>query len=916
MTNEFKPRKGLLLEDNVKALFGDAGAEGEIYSDGTILHIADPATSTSVRVGTNVLIQPAGVNSFTFNATQMETFDKNVAIYREDASDPKLTFEDGDNGGAAAMGIDWTDSSFQIAYGTGNLGSGHFVIRSDGDIELRVGANQVANLTDDTNLVMGVGANYAGISAGVTVFGQDSGVALAAGGNYNTIFGSAAGASLTTGDNCTFLGYGAGAAVTGGNNLAIGYNAMAAANAGTDLIAIGREAGASATGMSFSVFVGSYAGNEAGTANASIFMGYEAGRYCSGASNVLVGHRAGVGVTAVTNGVNNVFVGHSAGAGLRTGANNVGIGHLAAEGITNGTYNVCVGDAAGQNITTGGNNILLGYHAGDSVTGSTGQIAIGYNALSSSNSASSIAIGSEAGADVTSALNVMIGGTVAQNATTMLQSVIIGYNACNTGICTGDQHVIIGESAAQDVTTAANLVIVGRGAGANLTNTTTSDNVFIGHSCANTLIDYGLGNTCVGFESFYTAEGGFGTECDYNSALGYETLRSLTTGDRNVAVGYQAGYGITTSAGNVCIGTQTGKTITTGSSNIAIGPASMSTGAAKTGSANIALGVSTLTIATTAAGNIAFGYQTMIGATTAFNNVAIGYQAIGLDIMTGSYNNAIGHTALANITSGFANNMMGHAAGFSLGNNTCFYNVGIGDYSCGGNATAGAINTRYNVAIGHQALRALKGTAVATDGNVFIGYRSGYQVSAGANYNVGVGHFAGNAVTTGDYNVSIGYNSDCAPTGSYGLALGTNAVCIATNEIRLGSANNTRLYSQAALTNWGAGTALVITATGLINAFVSSEKFKNTIEDIGSDESDKIMSLRPVTYRFDAQEDDRPERTRMGFIAEEVNEVYPDSVEYNEDGEPWSVNYIDLIAPMLAEIKKLRAEVDALKEGN
>ena len=54
----------------------------------------------------------------------------------------------------------------------------------------------------------------------------------------------------------------------------------------------------------------------------------------------------------------------------------------------------------------------------------------------------------------------------------------------------------------------------------------------------------------------------------------------------------------------------------------------------------------------------------------------------------------------------------------------------------------------------------------------------------------------------------------------------------------------------------------------------------------------------------------------IGLIAEEVNEIYPELVNYDKEGKPYSVKYNGLSVVLLDEVKKLRKEVKELKEKN
>jgi hypothetical protein len=85
---------------------------------------------------------------------------------------------------------------------------------------------------------------------------------------------------------------------------------------------------------------------------------------------------------------------------------------------------------------------------------------------------------------------------------------------------------------------------------------------------------------------------------------------------------------------------------------------------------------------------------------------------------------------------------------------------------------------------------------------------------------------------------------------------------------------------------------------------LSSERFKNNIVDTGS-QVDKISNLRPVTYETKSGEE------QYGLVAEEVAEVYPEFVRFDEDG-PKSVNYSRMVSVLIQSVKDLKKEVDRL----
>lgn len=104
----------------------------------------------------------------------------------------------------------------------------------------------------------------------------------------------------------------------------------------------------------------------------------------------------------------------------------------------------------------------------------------------------------------------------------------------------------------------------------------------------------------------------------------------------------------------------------------------------------------------------------------------------------------------------------------------------------------------------------------------------------------------------------------------------------------------------------------------------SSKRYKENItEDLGELDPEKLYDLPVVKFRFKddyiAKEDERAGKDVIGFIAEDVDELYPIAVRH-EDGkaEMWESNYIipammKLIQNQKKEIDELRARLDRLE---
>jgi hypothetical protein len=106
------------------------------------------------------------------------------------------------------------------------------------------------------------------------------------------------------------------------------------------------------------------------------------------------------------------------------------------------------------------------------------------------------------------------------------------------------------------------------------------------------------------------------------------------------------------------------------------------------------------------------------------------------------------------------------------------------------------------------------------------------------------------------------------------------------------------------------GTDLIITAGGRIAKKLSSIQYKDNVKELVYDSS-KLDKLRPVSYSYKL--DNVPD---IGLIAEEVDEVYPELINYDKEGKAESIKYHGLSVMLLDEVTKLRKEIKELKETN
>lgn len=98
-----------------------------------------------------------------------------------------------------------------------------------------------------------------------------------------------------------------------------------------------------------------------------------------------------------------------------------------------------------------------------------------------------------------------------------------------------------------------------------------------------------------------------------------------------------------------------------------------------------------------------------------------------------------------------------------------------------------------------------------------------------------------------------------------------------------------------------------LTVNGVITES-SSLKLKENVET-SEGNLEKVVNLRPVTYNKIGSQ-----TKELGLIAEEVAEVYPEFVQYDENGEPVGVHYSRLTAALIGAVKELTNQVQELNK--
>lgn len=368
-----------------------------------------------------------------------------------------------------------------------------------------------------------------------------------------------------------------------------------------------------------------------------------------------------------------------------------------------------------------------------------------------------------------------------------------------------------------------------------------------------------------------------------NVGLGRNTLKSITTGNANVAFGDNALSSSLTSTRNVAFGSLTLYKCTSGGANVAFGNNASENGTITSG--NVAVGSFALNNNKVFTSNIAIGVkalylQSSILPSNTGNNIAIGHSALySTNPSTGSngkYNIGIGFSALKDNTIGTFNLAIGYKAAIASQEENS--NIIIGN-----NAGATAIESKRNVIIGNGA----------------------FNTNAGLGSNIGIGYNAGF-----DYpqnNAVIIENSNSVTPLLAGVAY-QNKVGINRN-IALSGGNFFLTRTEALQVE---GEAFKTTAGG--NWIIPSDRrLKKNITPLNSEEIlNKILQMKGVTYEM---KDSTQKGRQYGFIAQELQEVFPTKVETNADGY-LSADYGSYTAIEIESIKALHKKITEIEQYN
>ncbi len=287
------------------------------------------------------------------------------------------------------------------------------------------------------------------------------------------------------------------------------------------------------------------------------------------------------------------------------------------------------------------------------------------------------------------------------------------------------------------------------------------------------------------------------------------------------------------------------------------------------------MGVSSLHVSSNDT-NTEFGYDAGTNVTNSHHNTSIGHLA-GNSILVGqNHNTFVGSTAGENLSSSAANTMLGSQAGSKMTSGAS--NLMVGN-SAGRDGLSGSFNTYVGTAAG--------ATNVGSS-NVLLGFAAGNNVSGNFSNKLHIDNPTfGTSLIYGDFATQeVGINWNVITSGILPNTLSVNGTA-----------------SKSVAGSWAGN---------------SDQRLKKNIQYLDSkDILNKVLEMKGVTYEWNDEQTGvtRPEGTMYGFIAQDLQKVWPDNVKKDNLGY-LEAAYGSYDAMFVEAFKELNKRIEDLEKEN
>lgn len=785
--------------------------------------------------------------------------------------------------------------------------------------------NQGSGLIGQTTSNQTTGNTWLGYQAGesssvvnTSIFlGQQVGI----GSNHidtSNFIGSLAGNSATNTLNVTFIGKESGKdSHHDTNSNFIGSSAGANALNINDSNLIGTQSGLGLTNSSYSNFIGHGSGEGSNIINGSSFLGTNAGNYMSNVGNsTFIGNSTGGaydepqyqyyngpneidGIFPVyTDGSGSFVLAYTEQDGTLVDATTVGDPNVDPSPISDDFYPYVVRTTNSSNVSNSyvlGNNSLQAASSisNSNIFGENSGGVYSYGTLSNYNdfenaygykytndlTATNI-LGNNAGQGIQKIFDSsFIGSMVGNGAYNVHSSNFIGINAGQSASTTYSSS-FIGEASGVGSVNIQDSNFFGNGAGSASLNMFNSN--FIGTGAGSNVIQSSIlldsnnqpifNSNFIGFNAGRSA-----SDSSYSNFIGDQAGNGATSSQKSNFLGFQAGLGAKGSHDSEFIGTYAGLQASGSYDSVFIG--------------NRAAGTSQA-ISTPVTGS--------------FGSVFIGREA-GRGAFSSTYSNFLGYESGYDTSSSSYSNLIGYKAGMTfpyIANNVNYLNkIGDNNIIIGTNISLPLTNNSNAINIGGVIFGS--GTNFDTSGSPIVKPASNGKIGIGVNnpgYTLDVFHTYDSGVagydSVNDPIIAQFSITDLNDDPSVAMNNGDPLNCVISPTVSGGFSCSSDIRLKKNITKISDNTPFILSAVSIVST--------SSLE--------RLNSLDSVMYNWKSENDSRAKHA--GFIAQQVEQIFPDLVLTNASSGLKSVAYSGFVPYLAQGIKELNTKVDNLPFAN
>ena len=623
----------------------------------------------------------------------------------------------------------------------------------------------------------------------------------------------------------------------------------------------GRMSGSISVGAN-NTYIGTEAGRDNVTGQQNVFIGRRSGTFgATGSDNILIGNGAGIFNEANQNS----FVGSFSGNGTSTGANNTFMGYSSGSGNGTGSQNAFFGASAGNANSTGVGNTAVGTNSDVGANNLSNATAIGFNSIV--DASDSLVLGSVNGFNsATSSVNVGIGTTIPQDRLHVVGNIrMVDGNQAAGRILTSDAN---GTATWQNASANAWGLLGNTGTNAATNFIGTTDNIDLVFRRGN-IISGRLGDS----NTFFGRNSGV-----------------VNTGTSNTFIGERAGIANASGSSNTFLGRLAGANGASGNDNTYLGYAA---GLNNTGNSNLMLG-SFASQNTSGSFNVFLGSSAGSNNTTGSRNTTIGFQS---DVGVGNLTNA---TAIGNLAQVDASNSLVLGSITGVNGSLVSTNVGIG-------TTTPSRRLHVSTGVSGGTPNGNGDFVLESNGAVY-----GHLLAPSANE---TGLLFGSELTS--IHAGIICNNATNPNGFQFRTGGNTTRMVVTNagDVGIGTATPGGQLQLSLDEGRKPGT----------NTWtIASDQRLKTINGTYTKGLNEILQLNPIRFNYKNVGERTFEKEVLdtefpGFIAQEVQPIFPDAIGTDADGflnfniHPILIASVNAIKELNAKNENLQTENEALK---